>query len=149
MSDVETLWAVTLAVAKYAFLGLIYLILIAVALVVRREMRHSVRAAAPALGRLKIVQAGSDPSLRPGQILSLQAVSRIGAGHDNEIVLGDRYVSAHHARLRWDGDQWRIEDLGSTNGTQVDGRPCAPGQEHPVPVGATVQVGDVAMRLLE
>ncbi|MFL7810039.1 MAG: FHA domain-containing protein [Anaerolineae bacterium] len=145
----ETLWAVSLAVAKYAFLGLIYLILIAVVLAVRREMQHSVREAAPALGRLKIAQAGSDPSLHPGQVLALQAESRIGADHDNEIVLGDRYVSAHHARLRWDEDQWRIEDLGSSNGTQVDGRPCAPGQEVPVPIGATVEVGDVVMRLLE
>jgi hypothetical protein len=146
---VETLWSILLAMGKYAFLGLIYLILIAVVLAVRHEMRQSVRAAVPALGRLKIAQCGSDPLLRPGQVLALQAESRIGAGHDNEIVLGDRYVSAHHARLRWDGDQWRIEDLGSTNGTHVDGRPCAPGQEHPVPIGATVEVGDVVMRLLE
>jgi len=146
---VETLWSVSLAVAKYAFLGLIYLILIAVVLAVRREMQHSVRAAAPALGRLKIAQGGSDSSLRPGQILALQAVSRIGAGHDNDIVLGDRYVSTHHARLRWDGDQWRIEDLGSRNGTHVDGRVCAPGKGYAVPIGATVEVGDVVMRLLE
>jgi len=112
-------------------------------------MQHSVRAAAPALGRLKIAQGGSDSSLRPGQILALQAVSRIGASHDNDIVLGDRYVSSHHARLWWDGDQWQIEDLGSANGTHVDGKPCAPGKEQIVPLGATVEVGDVVMRLLE
>jgi pSer/pThr/pTyr-binding forkhead associated (FHA) protein len=145
----ETLWTVLLAVGKFAFLGVIYLILIAVVLAVRREMQQSVQAAAPALGRLKIAQCGSDPLLRPGQVLALQAESRIGAGDDNDIVLGDGFVSAHHARLRWDGDQWLIEDLGSTNGTHVDGEPCTPGEEHTVPIGATLAVGDVVMRLLE
>jgi hypothetical protein len=144
---VEALWGVLLAIGKYAFLALIYLILIAVVLAVRREMQHSARAATPAAGRLEVVQRGSDSLLRPGQVLTLRSESQIGAGDDNDIVLGDRFVSAHHARLRWDGDHWLIEDLGSTNGTHVNGEPCVPGREHTVPSGATLEIGDVVMRL--
>lgn len=49
---------------------------------------------------------------------------RIGRAPDNLIIFGDtdRRVSAHHAELRQQGDQYILRDLGSTNGTMVNGR---------------------------
>jgi pSer/pThr/pTyr-binding forkhead associated (FHA) protein len=41
----------------------------------------------------------------------------IGRGSDATIQLDDDYVSTRHARFIVNGDQWFIEDLGSTNGT--------------------------------
>lgn len=46
----------------------------------------------------------------------------IGRAPDARIMLMDRTVSRHHARLLLDDDQLQIEDLGSKNGTWVDGR---------------------------
>ena len=37
-----------------------------------------------------------------------------------------RYVSGIHAQLRLNGSQWLITDLGSRNGTRVNGIPCTP-----------------------
>lgn len=37
------------------------------------------------------------------------------------IVIADNNISRVHARFRADDDGWTIEDLGSTNGTKVDG----------------------------
>jgi transcriptional regulator with GAF, ATPase, and Fis domain len=53
--------------------------------------------------------------LRDGETLT------VGREPDNALVLEDRCVSKHHARLRWCGAGWRLEDLGSKNGTLVDG----------------------------
>lgn len=50
-----------------------------------------------------------------------QPVVIIGRGRDCDLVLSDRTVSRVHASLRRFGDQWFLEDLGSTNGTRVNG----------------------------
>ncbi len=49
-------------------------------------------------------------------------VMTIGRWHDNDLVLDDRWVSRHHARVRREGDQYLVEDLGSKNGTLLNGR---------------------------
>lgn len=46
----------------------------------------------------------------------------VGRSLENNIVLEDERVSRHHAQLRMIGNQFYILDLGSTNGTLVNGR---------------------------
>ena len=46
----------------------------------------------------------------------------IGRAQDNDVVLDDPQVSRYHAHLMRHGDEIIIEDLGSTNGTLVNGR---------------------------
>jgi Protein of unknown function (DUF3662)/FHA domain len=48
----------------------------------------------------------------------------VGRLSTNDIVLGDANVSRRHAELRRDGDGWIVTDLGSTNGSLVNGRPA-------------------------
>ncbi len=45
----------------------------------------------------------------------------IGRGLDNDIVLEDTRVSRHHAQLRYKTRRFWITDLGSTNGTFING----------------------------
>jgi pSer/pThr/pTyr-binding forkhead associated (FHA) protein len=45
----------------------------------------------------------------------------IGRATDNDVQFPDRSVSRHHCRLRKNGKAWWIEDLGSTNGTLLQG----------------------------
>ncbi len=48
----------------------------------------------------------------------------VGRAPDNRLVFSDseRRVSAHHAEIRRNGSQYVIRDLGSTNGTMINGR---------------------------
>ncbi len=46
----------------------------------------------------------------------------IGRGRENSIVLDDMLVSRHHVRITADADGLILEDLGSRNGTYVNGR---------------------------
>ena len=45
----------------------------------------------------------------------------VGRAEDNDIVIDEVQVSRHHATLRRDGNEVTLEDLGSTNGTLVNG----------------------------
>jgi pSer/pThr/pTyr-binding forkhead associated (FHA) protein len=60
----------------------------------------------------------------------------LGRGTDAAIRLDDDYVSTRHARFATNGEQWFVEDLGSTNGTYVGSQRVST----PVPVGIGVQV---------
>jgi hypothetical protein len=60
-----------------------------------------------------------DPGV-PTVTLASGALS-VGRSHDNDLVLPDPEVSRHHARLEPDGTHWRAIDLGSRNGTWING----------------------------
>ena len=149
----DIFWSTLLFSAKWLFIGLIYLILFVVVMTVRREMRLQVagklQAPSAAAGRLKIIEPGSDPRFQRGTVLALQNETTIGADKGNDLVLADRFVSSRHACLRWDGAKWWLEDLGSTNGSQLNGRPLPPHREQAVPFGATVGIGDMVFKLVE
>lgn len=65
---------------------------------------------------------------------------RIGRAPFNEIVIDANGVSRFHCQIRREGDKLLLEDLGSTNGTTVDGQAIA--QPHTLSVGDEVHLCD-------
>jgi hypothetical protein len=45
----------------------------------------------------------------------------IGRGSEADVTLDDSGASRRHAEVQWDGSRARVRDLGSTNGTQLNG----------------------------
>lgn len=62
--------------------------------------------------------AGLAVDLRPG-------VNRVGRAEDNEIQIPDASVSSHHCELTVSDIGVVVRDLGSTNGSFIDGQPIA------------------------
>ena len=54
--------------------------------------------------------------------LDQQGALTIGRGEDCDVILRDRHVSRYHARISWVDGRYSVEDLGSKNGTHVNGR---------------------------
>jgi hypothetical protein len=46
----------------------------------------------------------------------------VGRADDNAIIIQDASVSSHHGELVFDGADWTFRDLGSTNGTKIQGQ---------------------------
>jgi pSer/pThr/pTyr-binding forkhead associated (FHA) protein len=69
----------------------------------------------------------------------------IGRGSDAAIRLDDDYVSTRHARIAASGDQWFVEDLGSTNGTYIGSVRIT--QPTTITVGTQVRIGKTILEL--
>lgn len=74
---------------------------------------------------------------------------RIGRAYDNDVILDDRHVDAHHAALSLDDDGVVvIEDLGSINGVR-DGLRGASSPRLRLASGGTVRLGETVLRVLD
>ena len=83
-----------------------------------------------------------------GETVSLEETPiLIGRGADAAIRLDDDYVSTRHARIAvtGSGDQWFVEDLGSTNGTYIGSVRLT--QPTTISVGTQIRIGKTILEL--
>ncbi|HMG28048.1 MAG TPA: FHA domain-containing protein [Acidimicrobiia bacterium] len=126
-----------LTVLKFCFLALLYLFLYRVVRLTVRELRAPALSAQPAAApaaatprrerrpeprtalRLRIIE----PAARRGETHTIDREVTVGRGGGCALVLSeDTYVSQLHARLFQQNGEGYVEDLGSTNGTFVNGK---------------------------
>lgn len=132
------LWGV-----RIAFLLLIYLFLMRAFGLLQRSLAVE-RTEGRAFGTL-IVERNPGTSPRVGERFALRGVNAIGRDAGNDIALPDEAASARHAKLEAEDGGWWIEDLGSTNGTLVNGARIE-GRARIRP-GDEIGVGRVLLRL--
>jgi hypothetical protein len=140
---------------KIAFLVLLYLFIWRIVRTASRDLRlpqdtmmlaaapGGLAVSAPKVGRLIVDES---PSLEQGSTVELDSRAiTLGRGSANDLALdGDDYASSRHARIEPRRDGIWVHDLGSTNGTYVNGvridrpRRLAPGD--------VVRVGETDLR---
>ncbi len=131
-------------VLRLIFLGMLYAFLWLVVRALVRDLRSAAREPTRELGRLSVIASPSgEPAV--GAAFALDAITSLGRDVNNSIVLEDEFVSTTHAALTYRGRAWYVEDMGSTNGTfvngsQVDGL-------SPIAFGDEIQLGQVRLRL--
>ncbi len=62
----------------------------------------------------------------------------IGRGSDADITVDDTGISRKHVEILWDGTRAEVRDLGSTNGSLLDGRPVT---SAPLPPDSVIDIG--------
>lgn len=136
--------AISIWLVRLAFLVLLYVFLVTIARVLLRDLRAAAVEPGSELGRLVTINS---PVAEPpvGSVFTLDAVTTLGRDVNNTIVIDDTYVSSDHAVLTYRGRTWFLEDLGSTNGTYVNGGLIDDVQ--PIGFGDDVQIGQVRFRL--
>ncbi len=75
-----------------------------------------------------------------------ESKATIGRDYTNLIHLVDQTVSRRHAELSFDNGQWSIQDLGSRNGTAVNGQPVTKAQVQSMD---EIRVGDVVLTFVD
>ena len=75
-----------------------------------------------------------------GEILIIHDEEELGRGEETVFFAPFPTVSRHHAHITNDQNQWRIEDLNSTNGTWVNGVRLQPNTLFPLKNGDILQL---------
>jgi pSer/pThr/pTyr-binding forkhead associated (FHA) protein len=109
---------VALLFGRILLIALMYLFLIAVV----RAGIGQIKKGAPSQPDkpLMLVVTAGPPELE-GVRLPLDSLVRIGRAPGLELVIADDFVSTQHARIVPEADGPVLEDLGSTNGTLING----------------------------
>jgi hypothetical protein len=87
--------------------------------------------------RLRVEQA---MGMKSGAEYDLSNGATLGRGDQADIRLEDPFASSRHCRIDRQGDVLVIEDLGSTNGTYLNGEPL--GGPQPLHPGDRIRIGD-------
>ena len=129
------------ALLLLVFLGLIFWFLF-------QELRLASRMSAGGpfakLGTLQIMKSEANAPAAH-RSFDLAPVTSIGRNRRNTIILEDTFVSGDHALLTWRDTQWWLEDLGSRNGTLLNGVPLSAAVV--LSAGDLITIGSVMFRL--
>ena len=153
----------TLVLIRFAYLAILWIFVLSCISVIRSDMfgarvarepgrsnrqerkartrQKPARARRGAPTQVVIVEGGNK-----GEAVSLEdAPILIGRGNDAAVRLDDDYASTRHARIASSGDQWYVEDLGSTNGTYVGSSRIS--QPTTIQLGSQVRIGKTILEL--
>ncbi|MGD8982461.1 MAG: FHA domain-containing protein [Desulfobacteraceae bacterium] len=75
------------------------------------------------------------------------ATTFVGRAPDNDIQIEDNSVSRRHLRILRNRDMFLVEDLGSQNGTLVNGQAIKPGNQYEVKEGFPIVIGNILISL--
>lgn len=132
---------VILALLRIIFLGLVYLFVWQVARAIGSHLGISVRRRRKEGSRVLFVRSES----QQGQEFEVGDVVVMGRSNEADVVLDDPYASDFHLRLVSQEGGMMLHDLGSTNGTYVNGRRVSAPTE--LKRGDTIQVGKTVMEI--
>ena len=156
----------TLMLIRFAYLAILWIFVLSAISVIRSDMFGARIDSTPRADRQVDRAARKEsnrarPTKRPrgapthvaiveganeGDSVSLdEAPILIGRGSDAAIRLDDDYVSTRHARIASTGDQWFVEDLGSTNGTYIGSHRLT--QPTTLQLGSKVRIGKTTLEL--
>lgn len=143
--DVE----VAILLLRLGLVLLLYLFLVQVLVVIWRDLR-GIQATPPITAQENpaarlVVLDGSASGLATGTEFILDVTNTLGRVPPNTVVIPDPAISARHARLSYHQGRWWLEDLGSANGTYLNGVLV----EKPTPVadGDEIELAQVKFRL--
>ncbi len=137
---------------RVLFIFLLYFFLYQVLRVTSRELMAISMAATEQVdpgvvrpnGQMVVIDP-AESDLKPGLVFNLTTRSKVGRQQECDIILDDPFVSAEHAEVTYERNRWWVRDLGSTNGTFINGAAVttATGMQP----GDVVQFGRVKLQL--
>lgn len=140
---------------RILFLLLLYGFLVLLVYLIWRDLQARAQTAgreasaptpAPRGPRLTVIASGEN-GLPEGRHYPLGSIVTLGRDLANDITLADSFASSRHARIEQREGRFWLEDLGSTNGTLLNGAPLAPYDPAPLDAGDVISIGQTRFKV--
>jgi hypothetical protein len=137
---------VLILVLRLGLAAVLYFFLFQLLVVIWRDMAPPAPPPSPekAAAAVEILDPAGSGRM-PGEQIALEAVTSVGRGPENTLMLPDASVSGRHALISYRLGQWWVEDLGSTNGTFIND--VRVDQPTVISTGDIVRLGAVRLRV--
>lgn len=112
-------------IIKYVFVALVYLFIFTIVRMVYLDISDAKRrevTAGAGLAYLKLINLRRNLGFKMHESYSIRELAFIGRSRRCQIYIDDPYLSKTHARIFLRDGSFYIEDLGSTNGSYLNGR---------------------------
>ena len=137
---------------RIAFIALLYLFLFQIVRVSTRELVALSRSPARSRGTSKrraaslVLVEPAESTLPIGTTFGLNGQTVVGRHPDCDLIIQEPYMSSEHAQLTPTNGRWHVRDLGSTNGTFLNGRAVLQSEE--IEPGDLIQFGRVKLEFV-
>lgn len=133
---------------RFIIIGIVYIIIFFALRIMYKDIKNGGRKKVTrkkAFG-LEVLDPGRNSILKKGSVLPINREVTIGRKENNVLVMDDQFVSGHHARVFIKNTDYMLEDLGSTNGTllngeRIDGKII-------LKVGDEIEIGSAAFKVI-
>lgn len=133
---------------RFVIIGIVYIIILFALRIMYKDIKSGGRKKVTrkkAFG-LEVLDPGRNSILKKGSVLPINREVTIGRKENNVLVMDDQFVSGHHARVFIKNTDYMLEDLGSTNGTllngeRIDGKII-------LKVGDEIEIGSAAFKVI-
>jgi pSer/pThr/pTyr-binding forkhead associated (FHA) protein len=140
------------ALLKFAFIAVLYLFLLWIARSALKDLRRPTRQEALARGRRAassslrrpLLVAVTGGGLSRGASFEVDGSLTIGRSPQMDIQIDDPFASGRHARIYEREGTFFVEDIGSTNGTYLNGRRLD--GRRPLEPDDSIRIGDTEFR---
>lgn len=145
-----------LLILKFVFLALLYLFLLLILRAIYKDVAPAkvsktarfnavkTKKAKPSAPRLVVLESPKD---KAGKVFTIQDDVVMGRSPKSDIFLNDSFASHKHARITKAGDNYYLEDLGSTNGTFLDEEKIK--KAVPLNLGDRIRIGKTILEFIE
>ena len=134
-------------IMRFILIGLIYVFLYRIIKVMYKDLKEDKKGTEASAG-VEVVSAGTNGGndITIGTVYPLHGSTTIGRMPDNNITIDSQYVSGHHAKIYIKNNTYVVKDMGSTNGTFLNGdkieRPMA------IDFGDLIDIGGVVFKVI-
>ena len=111
-------------IMRFAIIAIIYIIIIFALRIMYKDIKGGGKKR-PTVKKtigLEVIERGENFNLRVGAVIPLNNELSIGRNEENLLILGDKYVSSHHAKIYLKNTDYVLQDLRSTNGTLMNNK---------------------------
>lgn len=126
MADIYNVYNILAAIFKYIFITIIYLFIFGIMRMIYLDIKKTNMPRPRGIPRgMAYLQLLMDKNNLYFEVESAYPLDKevivIGRGANCDIVIDDYYISTRHVQLWSEDDEWYIADMGSTNGTYING----------------------------